>query len=116
MNKLHWSQLQGTLQFARDQATGREKRGQAAFSLPTMQRTGKGFDHYISDVIRAVLLRAQDLKLPLVLSGNPHPLWGPQVVPGRMGDECNKGEEELNEICAFSISEFFPKADSGEDG
>lgn len=34
-------QIAEDLHFARDQATGREKRGQAAFSLPAMQKIGK---------------------------------------------------------------------------
>ena len=91
--------IAGDLWFARHQATGREKRGQAAFSFPAMQRTGKGFDQEISEVIRAELLRAQDLKLPSWLVWEPSSSAGTtgciKVVRG-MEDKWNKGEEELN--------------------
>lgn len=59
----------------RDQAH-REKSGQTAFSFPTVQRIGKGFGHKISGVIRAALLREQNL----LVAGSPHPLRGPQDV------------------------------------
>lgn len=60
----------------RDQATVREKSGQTAFSFPTTQRTGKGFGHKVSGVIRAALLREQNV----ILSGNPQPVRGPQDI------------------------------------
>ena len=65
-----------------------------------------------------MLLRAHDLKLPSWLVQEPSSSAGTtgcsKAVEG-VEDKGNKEDEESNYVCDFSISEFVPKADSGED-